>query len=394
MDDRLAFLRLKPSSDPPIPIPIPSVFEHRTLNAQGKVELQYWPARQGFEGPPAHFILFILGNPGLLNYYVPFLNHLHCLLPSTHAILSASHIGHSPSLPAPSESLDLQVHLEAKSELVRAIRVTLGTWGHGPRSRFALMGHSVGAWFLREVMKREPEGYIDAGYMLFPTRGWLADTWNGRTLWPIFRRIPRPLIPYLSALLHPVLSLTTFPPTTLSLFPSSAVIRHCLGLGKSEMDHIKEPDLEWLRSQRPDERSRGLFALYAEVNLDGWIAHPPSTATDLLATCTDSCAKPVYDSGGSECLRCSSPLTPYFGDFDTREAEHPNGPDRGVFEDAWQAMAGWLSRASSDPVDDLEEIAQKVKPDWKPFNPTLAGRLGIYPGKGTKEDPIDLTVDD
>ena len=61
MDDRLAFLRLKPSSDPPIPIPIPSVFEHRTLNAQGKVELQYWPARQGFEGPPAHFILFILG---------------------------------------------------------------------------------------------------------------------------------------------------------------------------------------------------------------------------------------------------------------------------------------------------------------------------------------------
>ena len=37
------------------------------------------------------------------------------------------------------------------------------------------------------------------------------------------------------------------------------------------MDHIKEPDLEWLRSQRPDERSRGLFALYAEVNLDGWV---------------------------------------------------------------------------------------------------------------------------
>ena len=45
------------------------------------------------------------------------------------------------------------------------------------------MGHSVGSWLLCEAMKREPKGNIDAGYMLFPTIGWLADTWNGRTLW-------------------------------------------------------------------------------------------------------------------------------------------------------------------------------------------------------------------
>ena len=88
---------------------------------------------------------------------------------------------------------------------------------------------------------------------------------------PIFQRPLLPLIPYLSALLNPILPFTTFPPTTRSLLRSSAVVRHCLGLGKSEMDHIKEPDLEWIRSQRLDERSRGLFALYAQGNLDGWV---------------------------------------------------------------------------------------------------------------------------
>ena len=45
------------------------------------------------------------------------------------------------------------------------------------------MGHSVGSWLLCEVMKREEEGAIEAGYMLFPTIGWIADTRNGRTLW-------------------------------------------------------------------------------------------------------------------------------------------------------------------------------------------------------------------
>ena len=46
------------------------------------------------------------------------------------------------------------------------------------------MGHSVGAWLLCEVMKREKG--VKAGYMLFPTLGWLRETWNGRTLWVSF----------------------------------------------------------------------------------------------------------------------------------------------------------------------------------------------------------------
>ena len=196
MDERLAYLRQALASDSALPIE--TTFEHRAPTAKGEVELQYWPARDGVAKPPVHLTLFILGqpdanlipctddrpgNPGLVNYYIPFLTHLHSLLPPDHAILSTSHIGHAPDLPIPVEPLDLLAHLAAKLELVKALRVSLDAWGNEPRAKLALMGHSVGSWLLCEVMKREEEGAIEAGYMLFPTIGWIADTRNGRTLW-------------------------------------------------------------------------------------------------------------------------------------------------------------------------------------------------------------------
>lgn len=48
--------------------------------------------------------------------------------------------------------------------------------------KISLMGHSVGSWFMVEMMKRLGDD-IEAGYMLFPTLGWIADSWNGRKLW-------------------------------------------------------------------------------------------------------------------------------------------------------------------------------------------------------------------
>ncbi len=41
-------------------------------------------------------------------------------------------------------------------------------------------------------------------------------------------------------------------------------------------------------------------------------------------------------------------------DLSPFEKDHPNGPDRGVFEDAWQAVGRWLRRASSEAADDLD----------------------------------------
>lgn len=126
------------------------------------------------------------GNPGLLGYYPPFLNHLYSLLPAGHALISMSHNGHTPDLIAPDQPLDLPAQLDSKIEITEALRSSLDVWAAetiAAKPKLALMGHSVGAWLLCEVMKRVKSGVVDTGYMLFPTLGWLAHSWNGRTLW-------------------------------------------------------------------------------------------------------------------------------------------------------------------------------------------------------------------
>lgn len=130
-----------------------------------------------------------VGNPGLINYYLPFLSHLNTLLPESHGIICTSHIGHEPHLPAPSGPAELEVLLETKIELVSALRTSLDAWTTGAersRPKLVLMGHSLGGWLVCEVMKRlnseEPET-IHAGHLLFPSLGWMAESWNGRTMW-------------------------------------------------------------------------------------------------------------------------------------------------------------------------------------------------------------------
>ena len=155
------------------------------------------------------------GNPGILEYYHPFLSHLSFLLPRV-AIISTSHIGHSPSLPAPEVPLSLAEQLEAKVELIDSLRGSLDLWmdedadsegsdgdwvdagletgsdraaqakrkekrtGKG-RIGLSLMGHSIGAWMAVETAKRL-EDQVDGVFMLFPTVGWIADSANGQRL--------------------------------------------------------------------------------------------------------------------------------------------------------------------------------------------------------------------
>lgn len=133
----------------------------------------------------------MIGNPGLIDYYLPFLSHLHSLLPTSHGIVCTSHIGHEPHLPAPSRPVELETLLETKIELVTALRSSLDAWSDGgdsqrSRPKLVLMGHSLGGWLVCEVMKRlnkEDPGTIHAGHLLFPSLGWMAESWNGRTMW-------------------------------------------------------------------------------------------------------------------------------------------------------------------------------------------------------------------
>jgi hypothetical protein len=68
MDHRLAFLwetAASPEKTETIPdevkLPVQCSFTHRAPNAEGEVELQYWPAREGCGVPPEQLTVFILG---------------------------------------------------------------------------------------------------------------------------------------------------------------------------------------------------------------------------------------------------------------------------------------------------------------------------------------------
>ncbi|WWC61774.1 uncharacterized protein I303_104359 [Kwoniella dejecticola CBS 10117] len=279
MDERLAFLR----AESPSSLPLPCSFTHRAPGASGEAELNYWPSRRGSIQAPHHLMLFILGNPGLLGYYPPFLNHLHSLLPPSYALLATSHIGHSTRIASPKEPLDLPQQLESKIELVKSLTKYLDGWAkengrsHHALPKISLMGHSVGAWLSCEIMKKlntdpQPENWpIQRGFLLFPTLGWISNTWNGWTLWPIFHRPVKPLLPLLSPLLRPLLPYISLPPTSLSLVRSPEVIKHVLHLSKSEMQLIRDPDIDWHRSQNIEDKQQGLFGVWAGGNLDGWV---------------------------------------------------------------------------------------------------------------------------
>ena len=130
------------------------------------------------------------GNPGLIDYYLPFLAHLHSLLPASHALICTSHIGHEAHLPAPVHPVELDKLLESKLELVNALRTSLDVWsneqGEQEKSKLVLIGHSLGGWLVCEIMKRlniSKEEVVHAGHLLFPSLGWMAKSWNGRVMW-------------------------------------------------------------------------------------------------------------------------------------------------------------------------------------------------------------------
>jgi dienelactone hydrolase len=140
----------------------------------------------------------LTGNPGSLDYYTKFMHYIQDQLPDSHALLALSHVGADPRLPPPEDGpLDLPQHLATKVDFIQSLKQSLGEWAretdnNAPQPKVALVGHSVGAWLTVEIMKRVD---IEAGYLMFPTLGWIADTHNGWKLWASsWKAIPQPLL--------------------------------------------------------------------------------------------------------------------------------------------------------------------------------------------------------
>lgn len=124
------------------------------------------------------------GNPGLPDYYHKFLHNLYDQLPDSYAIITTSHVGGDPSVDAPEEPLNIYQQTTTKVEFVEALQTSLGHWAKEHRAdepKLSISAHSMGTWMTVELLKRVKG--IHAAYLLFPTLGWISNSYNGWKLW-------------------------------------------------------------------------------------------------------------------------------------------------------------------------------------------------------------------
>lgn len=140
------------------------------------------------------------GNPGLLDMYVPFLDAVHrgaisnsesssesptglrlgpvTIFAHAHLGLTSYIRGGESSFPAETSHVELpaqiQAHVAFLDELLAA---------YGPATRVLLVGHSIGAWFIQEVLKARKALRPRVGaYLLCPTLSHIARSPKGKKL--------------------------------------------------------------------------------------------------------------------------------------------------------------------------------------------------------------------
>jgi hypothetical protein len=101
----------------------------------------------------SHFVTRLVtrssGNPGVVDFYIPFLSAIYEKLTSTNvAILARAHLGHAPQILEHSRrppSHGLTVQIESSIEILDSILYNY------TKTRVVVIGHSVGAWISLQV---------------------------------------------------------------------------------------------------------------------------------------------------------------------------------------------------------------------------------------------------
>lgn len=138
-----------------------------------------------------------VGNPGLLDFYIPFLSAIHQdAKTSGFGILALSYTGHTPKIKE-QHSRDV---LGLNSQLINVIDILDAIWGaFGKSVPIVLAGHSVGGWIALQVCSSRNRpvhrplilfikafhariNAVAAVFFLFPTISHIARTPNGRVL--------------------------------------------------------------------------------------------------------------------------------------------------------------------------------------------------------------------
>ena len=231
------------------------------------------PALPHNEETQEYLIFFMPGNPGVVSYYEPFLSRLHSLLVASNSDNARYHIcAHSyrgfelsPYAEPPDCPFGLEQQIKYQEKLLlHHVKEHKATTGKIPK--VILMGHSVGAYVLLELIRGHVEAVSEndvddfdliGGILLFPTIADIAQSPLGRVArivlpLPGFARVigalARSLTQLLpeSALYSLVRLVTKFPEhainATTAFIKSSMGVRQALHLARDEMEIITKAD--------------------------------------------------------------------------------------------------------------------------------------------------------
>ncbi|KAL8764688.1 MAG: hypothetical protein Q9209_007930 [Squamulea sp. 1 TL-2023] len=262
-----------------------------------------------------YLIFHIPGNPGLISYYDPFLSTLHALLSSSSTLPSARfHLyGHSLAGFGTTEQHHGLAGLEDQIEYVDDLlyeQVDEVRQRVRRAPKVILMGHSVGAYILLEIIRRHRKriegGAKDfdliGGILLFPTITHIARSPSGIVASALLA-IPRSahiasavvkvfmyLIPA-SVLYYLVRAFTWFPEhaarTTTAFIKSPIGVKESVFLGKDEMDMItndKWGEEVWGAATEPGTNNKDTIhsnLVFFWGQHDKWVAQ--KTRNELIA---------------------------------------------------------------------------------------------------------------
>jgi len=112
-------------------------------------------------------LVVIPGNPGVIDFYIPFIDSLFEKFDQKYDVVGIAHAGHSGTAPQIYSVEDQITHKIDALEYLSSLF-------NDPE--FVLMGHSVGAYINLKVVSRRPDFGIKHVVNLFPT---IRHLWQG-----------------------------------------------------------------------------------------------------------------------------------------------------------------------------------------------------------------------
>ncbi|CAG8469360.1 12820_t:CDS:2 [Ambispora gerdemannii] len=178
-----------------------SLFPTRTTwDVDGDLtETLWWSADNKLNNKgEANLVLFMIpGNPGAIDYYIPFLSTIYEEHEKKIEIVGVSHLGHSHGPHHDSLiklwSLQDQINHKIKFFDILCEKFAIDEGDKKIYPRFILCGHSMGAYICSQVLKARPD-HIEQAYLLFPTLQHIAKTPNGTQMMWMFYDISRNIL--------------------------------------------------------------------------------------------------------------------------------------------------------------------------------------------------------